>query len=191
MFLIDGHNLTFADEEAHQLLKAGKPNESRVRVLELVETVVGGEGERAMVVFDGTGGGTPPSPRGQVSYRFSGQKREADDEIKRLLRNSSGCREVCVVTGDREVLATAKALGAKTITALDFLAEADRVQRRRSKRPPAPEPRAKRTGPTQSEVNELLTVFREEDAAAIEKEEMHSDGEQPRRRRPRVERTTR
>lgn len=185
MFLIDGHNLTFADPEADALLKAGRPNESRCRVIEIVEAVVISGIEEARIVFDGTGGGTqPPTPRGQVSYCFSGARRKADQVIARMLRDSSGRREICVVSNDHEVLNIAKKLGAKTMTAHDFLAEAERSERRRAKKPPAPEPRGKRTGPAQSEVNELLTVFREEDAAAIEEEEMRSGGGQPRRRKP-------
>ncbi len=184
MFLIDGHNLTFADPEAHQLLEAGRPNESRGRVMELVAAVVGSGAERATVVFDGTGGGTrPPTPHGQVSYCFSGARRKADHEIARLLRDSSGRREVCVVTNDHEVMAVARKLGAKTMTAWDFLAEADRIARRKAKKPPAPEPQAKRTGPAASEVKELLAVFREEDAAAIEEEEMRADEGRPGKRR--------
>ncbi len=184
MFLIDGHNLTFADPKAHELLRAGRPNESRCRVIEIVEAVVFSSSEEARIVFDGTGGGTqPPTPRGQVSYCFSGARRKADQVIERMLKDSSGRREICVVSNDHEVLDVAKKLGAKTRTAREFLAEADRAERRIAKKPPAPEPRAKRTGPAQSEVNELLAVFREEDAEAIENEEMRADGRQPGRRK--------
>ena len=171
MLIIDGHNLAFADEEARLALTGGKPNEARVRVLGLVEIYASATREKALVVFDGTGGRPrPESKRGRVRYCHSGANRTADAEILDRLSHSTGQRETCVVTGDRTLSAAAQRQGAKAMGVKEFLHEVERLARRRPKKP-KPEPAGKRTGPPQSEVDYWLKEFTEAEAAEIEEEE--------------------
>jgi predicted RNA-binding protein with PIN domain len=170
MLIIDGHNLAFADDEARLALTGGDPNRARVRVLGLVEIYASAVRQKALVVFDGTGGRPrPESKRGRVRYCHSGANRTADTEIIDRLSQSTGKRETCVVTGDRTLSATARRHGAKTMGVKEFLHEIERLARRRPKKP-KPEPAAKRTGPPQSEVEYWLKEFTEAEAAEIEKE---------------------
>lgn len=170
MLIIDGHNLTFLDEQARDSIKTGDPEGSRIRILDLVETWCRLAAQTATVVFDGTGGGrAPSSDRPGVECIFSGADRTADLCILDMLDESTGRREVCVVTNDNQLLAAARRRGARTLTADDFVARLEDL--RRKKRRPATEPLAKRVGAPPSEVARLLKVFKEDDVARIEREE--------------------
>ncbi|MFO7899529.1 MAG: NYN domain-containing protein [Planctomycetota bacterium] len=170
MLLIDGHNLTFADDRARGLLESGDPERSRHRVLQLVTRYAVLTDQRANVVFDGTGGPyTPQAPRSRVRYSFSGTRRSADRVIQDLVRQSSGPRDLCVVTNDRKLLAAVRRLGAGVVRADEMLAELARA-RARMKKKDAPEPRAKRAGPPPGEVEYWLREFPEKTVAEIEKE---------------------
>ncbi|MFW6158971.1 MAG: NYN domain-containing protein [Planctomycetota bacterium] len=170
MLLIDGHNLTFADDRARDLLKSGDPERSRDRVLALVTRYAVRTGQRANVVFDGTGGPyRPQAPRSRVRYSFSGTQRSADRYIAELIERSTGPRDLCVVTNDRELLAAAGSLGAGTLRADEMLAELARARAERREKD-APEPRAKRAGPPPGEVEYWLREFPEKTVAEIEKE---------------------
>ncbi len=171
MVIVDGHNLTFADDRASDLLEAGDPERSRNRVLEIVTRYAVSTGQRAHVVFDGTGGGyTPQAPRERVRFTFAGEYRSADQAIVRMVRDTTGRRDLTVVSNDREVLAAAKRMGANTLRVDDLLEHVARVQSQKRKRDKAPEPRAKQTGATPAEVEYWLGEFPEGTVEEIEKE---------------------
>ena len=182
MLLVDGHNLTFADDDAREMLLEGDADGSRRRVLHLVDTYARRVKHKATVVFDGTGGpAAPASPTPRVSFCFSGTAHSADAEILRRLRESTGRREIRVITSDRAMAAAAKKLGAVIVSLKQFLSDAaDRP--RRTKSPAAPEPAAKWTGPPPGEVEYWLRIFSDKDAAGPEKEQ---PGERPRHRKRR------
>ena len=168
MLIVDGHNLAFADDDARKLLTGGKPDDARRRVMQLVEAYAEATGQRATVVFDGTGGRHRSQRKGaRVGYRFSGVKRDADLEILRLVGATTGRREICVVTGDRRLGIAVRNLHAKTMGVKEFLNE---TARRRKRADRAPEPRAKRYGPPPGEVEYWLTVFSDDDVKDIKKE---------------------
>ena len=168
MLIVDGHNLTFGHDDARRKLLGGDPEGSRRDVLACVHAYAEATKERALVVFDGTGGGTPPGGSDRVRYCFSGERRDADEEIVRRVRAHTGRRETCVVTSDRSLAAAVRKLGAKTVGLKAFLREVRRLANRR-RRPVALEPAAKYKGPSPAEVEYWLTVFRDEDVAPPEK----------------------
>jgi len=171
VLIIDGHNLAFADDDARQLLTAGRPAAARQRVLQLVEIYAKSTRQRATVVFDGTGGRhKPPETRGRVSYRFSGAQRSADTDITTIISRSTGRRELCVVTNDRRLGAAVRSLHARTMGCGEFLKATARIQRRKPRRH-APEPRAKRLGAPPDDVEYWLKVFADDNVVGEEKEE--------------------
>lgn len=131
-----------------------------------------------MVVFDGSGGETPPGGTGHVKYCFSGEERDADEEILRRIRHHRGRREMRLVTDDRSLAAAARRLGARTIGLKRFLIETQRLQSKEDKLI-APEPADKYRGPSPAEVEYWLTVFSDDDVRRAEEEPPHD----PRRRR--------
>ncbi len=171
MVIVDGHNLTFADDRAADLLEAGDPERSRNRVLEIVTRYAVSTGQRAHVVFDGTGGAyIPQAPRERVRFTFAGEYRTADQAIVRMVRDTTGRRDLTVVSNDRELRADAKRMGANTLRVDELLEHVARVRQAERERDNAPEPRAKKTGAAGAEVEYWLSEFPEETVEQIEKE---------------------
>jgi len=163
MLIVDGHNLTFADDDARRMIERNDPGGARHRVLDLVEAYAEGTRQTALVIFDGTGGRPEPQKaRGRVRVEFSGATQSADEAILRRVAHSTGRRELHIVTSDRRLGIAARTLHAKTIGCSEFLNEVARLwRRRRANR--APEPRAKRDGTPAGEINEWLKLFPEDE----------------------------
>jgi len=169
MLFVDGHNLTFGHEDARRKLLAGDPEGARRKILDCVRIYAGSTRDRAMVVFDGTGGEAAPHDAGRVRFCFSGEERDADGEILRRIRRCTGPREVRLVTDDRSLAVAARRLGAKTVSLKKFLRETQRL-RGKAREAPAPEPAGKYRGPSPAEVEYWLTVFSDEDVRKAEEE---------------------
>ena len=171
MIIVDGHNLAFADDDCRRLLLGGDPNGARKRLVDLVDAYVRTAGEDALVIFDGTGGSDAaghPTPR--VRYSFSGAERTADVEIMRIIRGSTGRRDLTLVTSDRTLTANARTLRAQTIGVGAFLKETARRQKAQQANKQA-EPAAKRLGPSPREVEYWLKVFTDDDVDRAERED--------------------
>jgi len=164
MLIIDGHNLTFADPQARELLVGGNPAASRERILRTVGALAAETGEKVTVVFDGTGGGPSERQTGRrhVRVAYAGADRTADFEILRMLRQSTGRRDVSVVTDDRSLGRAVRQLGAKVQRLEEFFKRVAQARRSREAAPPR-EPSAKRTGAPRDEVEYWLKFFRDED----------------------------
>ncbi len=172
MLIVDGHNVAFADPEAHAMLDRADPAGAGARVLLLAELYASATKQQATVVFDGTGGGEvqAEADAGGVRCRFSGAGRSADVEILRIARGSTGRREICLVTNDRSLSVAARRLGVRIMGVAAFLRETAALARKK-KAPHVFEPAAKHFGPSPAEVAYWLTVFSDDDVAAIEKEQ--------------------
>ncbi len=169
MLFVDGHNLTFGHDSARRKLLAGDPEGSRRQVLECVRAYASSTKDRAMVVFDGSGGEASPGGTGRVHYCFAGEEQDADAEILRRIRGHSGGGDVRLVTDDRALAAAARRLGAKTIGLKKFLIETHRLKH--TKRDVvAPEPAGKYRGPSPAEVEYWLAVFSDDDVRRAEEE---------------------
>ena len=125
-----------------------------------------------MVVFDGSGGETPPGGSGRVRYCFSGEEQDADAEILRRISRHQGGRDVRLVTDDRSLAAAARRLGARTISLKKFLLETQRLQHK-EREMIAPEPAGKYRGPSPAEVEYWLAVFSDEDVRRAEEGPPH------------------
>ena len=184
MILVDGHNLAFADDDARAKLQSRDPEAAIRRVIELVDAYARSVRQRATVIFDGTGGirqahAALSLPKGggepagaattRVKYAFAGAEHTADSEVLRVLRGSTGRREITLVTSDRTLAVAARKSGARIIDCGTFL-EAVAAALRKRRKAPAPEPVAKRLGPSPDEVAFWLTVFSDQDVADAEKE---------------------
>ena len=169
MLFVDGHNLTFGHDSARRKLLAGDPEGSRRQVLECVRVYASSTKDKAMVVFDGSGGEASPGGAGRVHYCFAGEEQEADAEILRRIRHHSGGGDVRLVTDDRGLAAAARRFGAKTISLKRFLVETQRLRHKEAK-PVAPEPAGKYRGPSPAEVEYWLAVFSDEDVRRAEEE---------------------
>lgn len=179
MLLIDGHNLTFADDRAKRLLQGGDPEGSRLRVLDLVDVYARVVNKRALVVFDGAGGPFRQQPKtARVKYFFAGMNRSADDEIIERIDASTGQRELVVVSNDRQLAAAARRRGAGICRVEDMLKEVARALRKKAK-DNAAEPAGKRFGAPPSEVEYWLKEF-SDDGTGDESEE---DGPAGKKRR--------
>jgi len=115
--IIDGYNL----------LKGGFASKSEMARESLLQDLAAyrhRKGHALTVVFDGWQQGHPVEQREhrvgvQVVYSWRGEK--ADQVIQRLVREyGSDC---AVVSSDHEIMATAKAYGAMTLTAALFLSK--------------------------------------------------------------------
>lgn len=117
-YWVDGNNLM------HELGAGGSPDGARVTV-DRVREVAGRCGGRYQLVFDGppSGGFASDTDLGDVKVRFSG-KRAADDVILGFLRQQAQVRGVTVVTADRALASSCRALGATVVSGREFLRSA-------------------------------------------------------------------
>lgn len=149
MLLIDGHNLIGRDPG----LSLEDEERSRETLLARIAAALGAHGEPVMVVFDS---GRPGSARetrfGKLKVVYAPAARTADDEILRRLSGSNP-RGSTVVTSDRELARRAAGLGARVISATEFL---NRMASSRNKRRPNEE----KPESSLSDVDEWLELFR-------------------------------
>jgi predicted RNA-binding protein with PIN domain len=93
-----------------------------------------------------------------VEIRFSEPVGDADQDIMRAVSKSHNPSEIRVVTSDRKIRQFVEREGATVISAQDFAAELRKVPQD-EEAPPADEPRAKYSAPSESEVNYWLRIF--------------------------------
>ncbi len=168
MLIVDGHNLAFADDQARNLLLGGRPDAAIQRIGQLVHAYAQATRQQALVVFDGAGGSQPAPAVGRIRYLFSGDK-TADLEIMRVIRGSTGRREISLVTSDRSLASSARKSRARTIGVAAFLKEVGRLQRvKRTKT--VTEPAGKLTGASPDEVEYWLKVFSDDQVPEAGKE---------------------
>ncbi len=117
-YVVDGHNLM------HELGAGASPDGARVTA-DRVREIAGRCGGRYHLVFDGppSGGFVADTDLGDVKVRFSG-KRPADDVILGFLNQQAQVRGVTVVTADRALASSCRALGATVVSGREFLRSA-------------------------------------------------------------------
>ncbi len=122
--LIDGPNVLHASREWAVLLRRDK-DAARRRLQESAQIVRDGTDWQVTLVFDGRGTDlTIERPDGDdtfvVIHTSSGMT--GDDVIERLVGGSAAPARCRVVSGDRAIQSTVRALGAEAMTPADFLA---------------------------------------------------------------------
>jgi len=113
-------------------LSLKKLEEQRLSLIRFIETQrpQGSVNNSVHIVFDGKAeifGGTPSS---SVQVTFA-RHESADDEIRKLVKESSHKRSVVVVTDDREVQYAVRSMGARVSSVREFLSRGLRSERQK------------------------------------------------------------
>ena len=117
-------------------------------------------GEKITVVFDalpcepGFGRGYPL----ELEVIFSGHKRSADEVIIEMVQQSSGPRELTVVSSDREIRTAATRRGCKVTSAGTFVKDSS-SQLAQAKRKKNSEPHEKQQGLSREQTDQWLSEF--------------------------------
>jgi predicted RNA-binding protein with PIN domain len=158
--IIDGHNVLFAiaphrGRTVSEALEAAR-EELTSQLLRHHRL----SGEAITVVYDSrrfTGGASPQESLPGIRILTSHPPRTADDDILRLVRESTAPRTLRVVTSDRELRAACVACGAAVVGAMTFYREL--LQEATSTVKGEEESRIKTQSPSDDEVREWLDIF--------------------------------
>lgn len=113
--VVDGYNLS------HDIWPDAVIEDQRARLVTALENLVARTSARVRVVFDGAEGAQGwRSERRIVDVEFSPSGTIADDVIRRMVRAMPPDRKVLVVTSDRAVITSVRALGANSVTSSAF-----------------------------------------------------------------------
>lgn len=151
--LIDGYNLLRAAQKIlEQSDFAGA--DLCVVLCEFLRRV----GDIGTIVFDGIG---PPNKEGLMGSQrlqviFSGRNVEADTVIEQHIRENSAPKRLVVVSSDRRIRTAAKRRKCPDIPAGDFWFQLCHTV---EKQVPTPEPRGKRQGIGEKDVDRWLKIF--------------------------------
>ena len=141
--IVDGYNVL----HTAKWLASGWKGVGRAELCKLLGQLSQVTGEKVTVVFDAA-----PPKRGpgigkelMAEVVFSGHGRKADDVIIKMINESSGPRDLTVVSSDREIRAAAKRRGCKVRPAGEFI-QASARQLGSAMRDLAAEPEEKEKG---------------------------------------------
>ncbi len=112
-YIIDGFNLGYKIPSVATVLRAGDVENAIHRIIQFVSRNVPLNAESVIIVFDGQRGVfSNITTSARIKIRFSRAPQKADDVIRSFLRNLSAAQNWTVVTSDREILNTARDMGA-------------------------------------------------------------------------------
>lgn len=140
--VIDGHNLIGVLPD----IQLDEPDDE-ARLLARLRGYRSHSGQNLIVFFDSGDlpGNTPHTSSPGVTVRFSGRGQSADDAIVDFLRAAAQPGQYAVVTNDADLTWRARAVGASTIRASDFIAKLGRPPARAqpevASTEPTPDPR--------------------------------------------------
>lgn len=154
MFIIDGHNLLYAIRKTEE----GSDTPSDIALCRVLSTYFKLTGEKAEIVFDGTG---PPDKTGldsisNLEVLFAGSRTDADTVIEDKVRASTAPKGLTVVSSDRRLRQAAHARRATSVKSEVFWTD---VEKQLSRKRPVREPAAKRQGLSESETRQWLKFF--------------------------------
>jgi predicted RNA-binding protein with PIN domain len=120
--LIDGHNLI--GQMARPRLS--DPDDEQ-QLIELLRAYLVRVNKKGTVIFDkGLPGGAGKWSNSVLEVRFAPAPKTADDLIRARLQRERDARGLTVVTGDRELGAAARAVGARVMASAEFARELTR-----------------------------------------------------------------
>ncbi len=120
-FLIDGYNLAHKVPAIAQLLHARDFYTAIERLVQFIQQKINTRAHRVIIVFDGRKGVFErPTVSATVEIQFARKPQEADDVIRQYLRQASDTSEITVISSDREILKSARDLGAQFVTSEQF-----------------------------------------------------------------------
>ena len=162
--IIDGYNFIFAVPELEQVLDRESMEMAREALLTLLSRHKGASRQEFTVVFDGRAEeGEYPGPaerqvREGINVFFS-RGTSADEDIVGIINSSSNPRDMCIVTSDNGIIRAAKASGCRIAKPGEFYEEIAPSSKKKGK-PSHTEPTVKYHGPTESEVDYWLKIFK-------------------------------
>jgi predicted RNA-binding protein with PIN domain len=154
MFIIDGYNLLHAIRKTEE----GFETLSDVALCRILNTYFKLTGEKAQIIFDGTG---PPDKSGfgaisHLEVFFAGSGTDADTVIEGRIKASTAPKGLTVVSTDRRLRQAAHARRATPVKSEVFWAD---IEKQLSRKRPVKEPAAKRRGLSESETEQWLAFF--------------------------------
>jgi len=176
--IIDGYNVIFALLNRPVSYGSGECERLRTELLERLEHYRVLRGEDITVVFDGGPGGAHLARLqhfGGLTVIFSDPGSDADAEIKRLVRESTGARDLCVVTDDNSIAAHVRRFRAKVATTADLLRRLEQAEKREGEAGRPSEPPCKFEGPAPYEVADWVAEFGDLDEDDIDEEELREE----------------
>ena len=154
MFIIDGHNLLYAIRKTEE----GSETFSDVALCRALSTYFKLTGEKAEIIFDGTG---PPDKSGfngvsNPEIFFAGRGTDADTVIEDKIKTSTAPKGLTIVSSDRRLR---QAAGARKATPVKSEVFWEEVQKQLSRKRPVREPAGKRRGLSEGETEQWLAFF--------------------------------
>jgi predicted RNA-binding protein with PIN domain len=160
--IVDGYNVIFRMVRRPLQYDSGQCERLRTELLEELERFRVRTGEEFTVVFDGGPGGAHLARHqhfGGLEVIFSDPGSDADEEIKGLIRESSGARDLRVVTDDGALAGYVRRFRVKVSGAEELLARMRGAERRQGEESDKAEPPCKFTGPEPYEVDDWVNEF--------------------------------
>ena len=155
-YLFDGYNLY------HSLMKisAELSHKTPQFMVELITCDMYQLRDTAIVTFDGKalpGQRWSEDRSGPVQVCYSGPQSDADTQLEQQIQDNTAPRRLVVVSSDRRIRRAARRRRAKSLTSPDYLV----LLFKRLNRPPPPprEPREKRTGVPDGQLDQWLELF--------------------------------
>jgi predicted RNA-binding protein with PIN domain len=171
--IVDGYNVIFTGGRRAVRYESGECERLRTELLERLERYGELTGEDITVVFDGGPGGAHLARHqwfGGLEVIFSDPDSDADEEIKRLVRESTGARDLRIVTDDRELSQYVRRFRARVSAPGELLGKMERAEKRGDERSDEADPACKFTGPAPHEVDDWVEIFGEFDEEDMDEE---------------------
>jgi len=173
--VVDGYNVIFAIRREPIRYESGECERLRTELLGRLEHYRTVSDEEITVVFDGGPGGAHLARlqhHGGLTVIFSDPDSDADAEIKQLVRESSGSRDLTVVTDDRSIATYVRRFKTRVWSTDDLLRRVRRVEERGGSEEEDAEPAYKYSGPPDTDVNAWVDVFGDLDEDDVEEEDL-------------------
>lgn len=176
--IVDGYNVIFAIVHHPVNYASGECERLRTELLDRLERYRTYLDDGITVVFDGGPGGAHLARlqhHGGLTVIFSDPESDADAEIKGLVRESSGSRDLTVVTDDRGLARHVRRLKAKVQSTEVLLRRLRRVEEQDGTQDEEAEPSCKYSGPPRSDVDGWVEVFGDLDEDDLDEEDLDEE----------------
>ncbi|MGD0784983.1 MAG: NYN domain-containing protein [Sedimentisphaerales bacterium] len=155
MLIIDGYNLL----RSVQGLLEQSSEISDIQLCRIINDYIYRTKKKGCVVFDGIGPKIKDAFNNLFNLEiiFSGTSHEADDIIEKLILQSTGAKDLIVVSSDRRIKKAAEKRKATAVDCVDFWTEVIKQLERKKKK--VAEPQAKFIGISEAETEYWLREF--------------------------------
>jgi len=155
VLIIDGYNLL----RSVQGLLEQSSEISDIQLCRIINDYIYRTKKKGCVVFDGIGPKIKDAFNNLFNLEiiFSGTSHEADDIIEKLILQSTGAKDLIVVSSDRRIKKAAEKRKATAVDCVDFWTEVIKQLERKKKK--VAEPQAKFIGISEAETEYWLREF--------------------------------